>query len=332
MISWTVTLLHPSDPHIVESNALSVSGRVQVGYVRFGSDPSWMRRACTWASSANNYRSIHPGGGSSSTAHCIRQETIVGEVLRGETIVPYRWRGSQNGDPLANETGQARAHADETTGGRLGMDAYLWFPDGTSLILHKESDGTIHGQSQVNGMFERLQAGTVWSANGLRAYLWEGVVGSARSLHPTSIEYSMQHSEAHDIHGDVQVGHIGSRACLWRGTPESVVSLHPPKASTSVAHGTYGAVQVGTVYGAGFEACAWTGSPSSLMNLHSVLPSTFSSSRALGIYIYPEGRIMVVGHAINTSPARLEAVLWVGHPTQDPPFEPPVIGELPLHY
>ncbi len=336
MITWSARLLHPDVPSIVESKAVSVHGRIQVGYVRRIGDPIARNSAATWLSGAASFRSIHPASFQSSNALCIREGTIVGEARDPRGTFPYRWRGNlPDGATLTPDPGgQARAFADGTTGGLYQVDAHLWFPDGSSAQIHHEFDGTLHGQSQVNGMYDKWQVGTVWTTDGLRAYLWSGVAGGGRSLHPSPPLEFASDSEAHDIHGDTQVGRAGSRACLWRGTAESQVSLHPLDAKGSCALGTYGDVQVGWAdFGSSSEACAWTGSPSSMMNLHAVLPSAFTVSRAVGVWSYPSGGITVVGWGINTepNPARVEALLWLGRRTDGPPPTPVVIRDLPLH-
>lgn len=328
MIDWTVELLHPTDPHAGSSFALSVWGRQQVGFIERAGDPARTRLAAGWVSKASTFRNLHPPSARASVAHCVRERAIVGRVSRDRGLQPFRWSGfDDQGVVLGNDSGEARAHAGETSGGLAAVDACVWDADGAVRIVHSEVAGGIHGQSVVNGMFEGHQVGTVSTMSGARAYLWNADLGSAVNLHPSGIAFASLTSECNDIHGEHQVGHFAHRACMWHGRPEERVDLHPAGADHSVATGIYDGTQVGHFFtGNGWQACAWTGTAASVMNLHSVLPAGFSMSQAHGVWKYPEGPIVVAGWGYNAGAERFEALLWKGRVTSAP-SSPPLLGK-----
>ena len=145
-------------------------------------------------------------------------------------------------------------------------------------------------------------------------------------LHPTGFA----RSEAFDVDGAIQVGHVSSsefsggpkRAALWSGTAASFVDMNPAGAGRSTLRGADGGYQVGSAAFSGNSdnAGIWSGTPDSFVNLHSLLtPSTYSSSEARGVWT-DSNTLKVVGTAFNSNLGRNEAILWELR-LRDPPPE-----------
>jgi len=320
LTDWTVALLHPTSPRVRESVATSVEGRRQVGYI-ITTGRSSTSQAVEWVSSAASLRFKHPANALASAALSIRNRNVVGRVNYESTFLAFRWRTLNTGDNLASTTSEARAHDNGSTGGILNADAHLWNPSTGPVVLRVEMDGELHGMSVVNGMHQDRQVGTVWTTNGLRAYLWRGSASSAVLLHPAGAEVS----EAWGVFDDRQVGRVNLRATLWRDSANDRIDLHPQGADYSTAYGAHGNHQVGDAFFTqGRQAGIWTDTAESWQSLHALLPSRFSHSQASGIWTH-ENLISVVGWGYNSQANRREALLWRGKWVSAPVPPPPLI-------
>lgn len=258
------------------AQALGVGDGQQVGYVFRGG----FLNASLWTGTAESWVDLQPEGAQYSVAFGVHGGQQVGVVGVPEEI------GSPNAVQRASLwTGTAESWVDLTPAGGLASDAY------------GVNDGHQVGDAFVDGHW--------------RASLWNGTAGSWVDLHPAGMWASM----AYGVGGGQQVGAVTPdayqfRAAVWSGTADSWVDLHPAWATNSYAVSVSGGQQVGYANdGQADRACLWSGTAASLVDLHALLPSSYSFSRALGIWRDATGSTYVVGTGLdgNTN----VALMWV---------------------
>ncbi len=331
LAQWTFTNLHPTGA--AESAAMGVGaagGTVRVvGYAGVGAN----YHAALWGTTAATFVDLHPvtTAGPNSIAHATDGVQQVGVVFSSSPIgAASIWTGTaaswQSVTPVVpfgtvgviyGVAANVQVGATTTGGTGISRQATSWSAvggllnrGGTALLA---TDGASHvGYSGGQGF-------PIPSA--VNAGLWLGSNVAGTSLHPAG----MHSSSAAGVSGAQQVGWYQTsqfsdsrRACLWTGTGASKVDLHPATAVRSEATGVSAGVQVGSVYvtdpanpfGTVSRAAAWSGTAASFVNLHDVLPPTYATSVASGVWS-GGGMTYVSGNAWNNTTSRTEAVLWV---------------------
>ena len=101
------------------------------------------------------------------------------------------------------------------------------------------------------------------------------------------------------------------RAALWTSpSASSWVDLNPAGATTSVAFATFNDQQVGSAtFSGSSRASFWNGSAASWEDLSLVLPGSWSSTVATGIWS-DGSNTYISGYGVNNATNGLEALLW----------------------
>lgn len=312
---WTVTSLHPSGA--ANSYADAVYGDRQVGRVYFGGIPQY---AAAWQGSAESWVNLNPPGATYSYAYGVHGGQQVGQVGGdGIGIHACLWNGSAGSwVDLHPSSDFVRSRANATDGSQ--QVGYVWLPGSSNVYRASVWSGTaaswvnLHPagtrQSEATGVHDGQQVGWVAvSSDWHQASLWSGSAVSWVNLQPTWALYS----EARGVHEGTQVGWASTsagpaQAGIWRGSAASWRSLHPA-GFPSGTHATaiHGQWQAG--YTSLNRACIWHGSAESWADLHHLLPGSWSSSYATGIWS-DESTLSVVGYGFNSASGRTEALLW----------------------
>ena len=180
--------LHDPSTYI-ETNALGISGDVQVGV---GVLPSETFRAVMWRNTAASITSLHP-------AHLFRSEA------------------------LATDGKQQVGHAAVNFG---LLRAALWTGTAESYIDLHPSGYVI---SESTGVASGQQVGRLGAQSGAyHAGLWHGSAATFVDLNPGEGFGSQGHATNGAIQVGEYAPFFGSvHASMWMGTPESMVDLHP---------------------------------------------------------------------------------------------------------
>lgn len=315
---WRVVNLHPNDPAITDSFGFAIHGRQQVGHVQYESHSP---RAGKWTSSASSYRNLHPPEQTISNAFGICDGHVAGMVGQFSTIGAVRWATSTDMQIPAPVNAVAYAQGDRSTGGMINDSAVVWDLDGIPKNLHPP--GMIF--SRILGVHKDRQVGLCVTGLGVEAYLWNGTVESAISIHPADAH----RSQACGVYGNRQVGHVGYRACLWRDSAGARTDLHPSGYSMSMAQAAHRQSQAGYATKGGWEhAGVWRDTATSWEDLHDHLPSHFKRSVAYGIWTVDDS-VSVIGWGYNDKHRRGEAFLWLGKPPSGPVPRPQRFPRLP---
>lgn len=239
--------------------------------------PTGIKHAGVWSGSADSWIDLHPTGFDYSEAYALHAGQQVGYVSSGSTRASM-WSGS----------------------------AATW------IDLHPA--GALH--SSATAVHSGRQGGIAQFGSRYHAGLWSGSASSWLDLNPANVYHGMVRSmdSAQQVGSFEYLSPSGDRACLWTGTPESFVDLHPAGASASIAFAVFGGVQAGfAVIGGMDHACLWTGTASSWVDLHPLLPPTFTSSVARGVWSNAKFTY-VTGSGFNAQSGHDEAILWVKLP------------------
>ena len=318
---WAVVNLHPDDPGVFDSYALSVQDGQQVGYVRV--TDTLLEHASAWTGTAGSWVDLHPAGATQSRATAVsagHQTGYTHVITVGGVYHASLWSGSAESwtdlSPAGSLSSQGLGSFGAQQAGTawFGSDTYAGLWSGTSgswLDLHPPSTDSSMGYDTDGTQ----QVGLAFLNANTRASLWTGSAGSWVDLHPDAA----LGSRALAVQGGQQVGWASypfvQHAHLWKGTKNSLVDLHPAGTLQSRATGVHGGQQVGTVFLAGgaTHAAVWSGTAASWVDLHAFLPPGYSLSEAFDIW-HSGNVTYVVGYAFNTAVMHYEALMWVSPP------------------
>lgn len=321
---WAVVNLHPDDPGVFDSYALSVQDGQQVGYTR---DPgSFLEHAAVWSGTAASWVDLHPAGATQSRANAVSSGQQAGYLHVGGVggnFYASLWSGTAATWSDLNPAGSIYSLALGSFGGRqagqasFGVDnhAGLWSgTPGSWLDLHPASAFS----STAYDTDGAQQVGMAYTDSNSRASVWSGSAGSWVNLHPNAALAS----RALAVHAGQQVGWASypftRHAHLWKNTKNSLVDLHPASTAQSWASDVHAGQQVGTaavVVGTSAieHAALWSGTAASWVDLHTFLPPGYTVSEAFGIW-HSGNVTYVVGYGFNTAVMHYEALMWVSPP------------------
>ena len=333
-VTYTATLLHPSD--FQSTQATAVSGNAQVGGGRTPSSYSW-DHALVWNGTSNSWLDLTPPGFNVTIATGVAGGSQVGTgqgPVTADASHALLWHGSPNSFVDLNPNGFITtiatgldASSQVGFGGGPATDNYqhalLWHNTADSVVdlnpagFWQSTAMDVDGDSQVgDGTYGISQ----FLGRDDHALLWHGTADSVVDLHPPGFEF---YTRATGVSGNSQVGYgrpVNNdypHALLWHGTADSVVDLHPAGFTESVARDVAGDLQVG--WGDN-HALLWHGTADSVVDLHPFLAGlgpNFIASVAQGVDEHGN----IVGYAYYTVDApydeptgRFQAVLWTPVP------------------
>lgn len=308
---WTVTRLNP--PGAPSSYACAVLGNRQVGETRLGPG-----RACIWNGSADSWIDLNPPGAVIGRANALSETQQVGYVV----VPPQSFRAALWSGTIASRIDLHPAGATVSLGYGVSGDqqvgyaiigdinhAALWRGTAASFVDLSPPGST---NSIAYGTDGSQQVGYARIGDTTHASLWTGSAASWTSLNPSNAEAGV----AYATHGSRQVGHVYirwqniRRAAMWSGTAASWIDLHPPGSTLSSAVAIHGDYQAGIARTSTADrAAAWKGTAASWVDLHALLPETFTSSEATGVWS-DSTIVRVVGFGFDAAMGRTEALMW----------------------
>jgi hypothetical protein len=325
---WTFINLHPAGT--TESAAYGVGitpgGVRQVGYATVGGAP----HAAMWSGAAAGWVDLNPIAGAASTLYGVDGNLQVGAVGASGFSAASTWSGTAGS--WVNISGGFHSTALCVSNGLVGGS----YRDGTidRSCTWTGSTMTPLGGRGITGVSFGVrvtnQVAGSFPFTGTEAFMYHAGSGTAISLEPANGYFSGVNAasgglQAGWIHFDSLTGPV--HAIIWNGNPSSYVDVHPAVARESRLTGISTGVQCGNVrvvdpddinMNLVTHASAWFGTAGSWVDLHAFLPAGFRESFATGAYSADGQTVYIVGHGVNNTTGRREALLWVHTPTQPP--------------